>query len=101
MNNSKITCYKRPMYNFVKGNVPLNKHIARLTAVRFRGISIGRNDGFSGSAGAAALESLQIPREFYLPEAVGKEESSKGKKEEDDGGGFLSFGGGSMDVEAS
>lgn len=65
------------------------------------------------------LESLQIPKEFYLPEAVPSTDAVKGRGEEiaregeaekdkqkdeedgDDDGGFLSFGATGMDVDTT
>lgn len=91
--------------------------------LRFQGISIG--GGAADETGL--LESLQIPNEFYLPEAVavaapkrgtgsdkpvvGRQGAAAGREEEDEAeedgdededGGFLSFRGGGrgeMDVD--
>lgn len=72
---------------------------------RFRGLTVGDAAGT-----AAELESLQVPQEFYLPEAMPTQEVAKGvevekesreeESEDDDGGGFLSFGTGAMEVDA-
>lgn len=60
---------------------------------------------------AVELESLQVPKEFYLPEAMPAQDvvqtveirEKTGQEEEsadEDGGGFLSFSAGAMEVDA-
>lgn len=95
---------------------------------RFRGLAIG-GGSTDEAAKAGLLESLQVPKEFYLPEAVAvagpkrgtgvhtseagakgtavaegqQEEDDPGENDdddEDDDGGFMSFGtSGQMEVD--
>eukprot|EP00903_Cladosiphon_okamuranus_P018711 g17224.t1 len=94
---------------------------------RFRGLAIGGGSA-DEAAMASLLESLQVPKEFYLPEAVAvagpkldtggvhtpeagakgtamaegqpEEDGPNGDEDEDDDGGFLSFGiSGDMEVD--
>lgn len=106
-----------PLYYFVSILWDEKKKTLR----RFRGLTIGDTADDGTTTASLLLTSLQVPKEFYLPEAAptarekegtgktvaggagdgegGRGTAQKKNAEEAEGAGFLSFGTGAMEVD--